>query len=139
MDKDLIGDVIDAYYEAVKDRSDADARVKDLESQILEHMRETQRKSMSTRRGGKVLKLTYVQSSTNSIDEAGLKKSLPAKLWVKITKLVLDKAKLEAAMEIGEIDPIIVGQHVTVKQSRPYIRFTESSEKEGETTDGTTS
>lgn len=84
-----------------------------------------QQKSTSTVDGGKRYQATYVQGETTSIDEAGLRKELGATKFRKYTTEKLDRKKLEAALELGEVDPIVVGRFVQVKASNPYLRFTE--------------
>jgi len=69
------------------------------------------------------LKVTLVTRDIPKYDEKGLAKSLGATLWNKITKKTLDKAKLEKAVDEGEIDINVVAQHTTVTPAKPHLRF----------------
>jgi hypothetical protein len=97
-----------------------------LESQIIKEMEAAKRKTTATEISGINVKVTYVQGYSTKINEDGLKKALGAARWVKVTKMVVDKSKLETAMSNGLIDPIVVGQHVTQSPNKPYLRITES-------------
>lgn len=68
------------------------------------------------------LKATRVQNSSIRMDEAALKSKVGAKLWSKITTLVLDKKKLEAFVASGEIDPLVVAECSQEVTSKPFIR-----------------
>lgn len=70
-----------------------------------------------------VHKATMVTRSIPKYDEKGLAKALGATLWNKITKKTLDKAKLEKAVDEGEIDINVVAQHTTVGEAKPHLRF----------------
>ena len=72
---------------------------------------------------------TFVQTETYKINEAGLKKAVGAKVYNKLTKAVLDKKKLEAAVDAGQIDPVIVAQNSELTKGKPYIRISETTEK----------
>lgn len=84
-----------------------------------------QTKSAEVQDGGKAYRVTYVQGETTEIDEPGLRKALGATTYRKYTQEKLDRKKLEAALDLGELDPIEVGQHVRVKPSKPFLRYTE--------------
>lgn len=91
-----------------------------------------QRKTAEVQDGGKEYRVTYVQGETTKIDEQGLRKALGAANYRKYTKETLDRKKLEEGMDKGEVDPIVVGQHVQVVPSKPFLRFTEKEAKEDE-------
>lgn len=115
--------------------AEANAAVKELQSELLELLAQHRRKSYSVPRGNHIFKATRVSSSRTSVNEEGLKKELGARLFNKATKRVLDKAKLEKMMDEGQVDPMIVGKHVVVKDSNPYIKISKSEinqeEKDG--------
>lgn len=71
---------------------------------------------------GDAVKGTLVEPQTVTIDEDALKKRLGATLWKKVTKTVLDKAKLEAAVSIGEIKQTTVAEVSTIKDIKPSVR-----------------
>lgn len=100
----------------------------------MEEMARRQEKTSSTQDGGKRYQVTYVQGETTSINEDGLRKALGTAKFRKYTTEKLDRKKLEAAMELGEVDPIVVGQHVSVAPSKPYLRFTEKEAGDDEHT-----
>lgn len=87
-------------------------------------MEAKQRKSVSKTEGDKKIQATYIKAERSSVNEDSLKKALGAARFKKYTKQVVDKAKLEAAMQTGELDPMQVGQHVTVSYTKPFLRLT---------------
>lgn len=68
-------------------------------------------------------KVTVVERSIPKYDEKGLAKALGAAMWNKITKKSLDKAKLEKAVDEGEIDINVVAQHTEIAPAKPHLRF----------------
>jgi hypothetical protein len=84
-----------------------------------------QDKTAEVQDGGKAYRVTFVQGETTEIDEPGLRKALGATQYRKYTQEKLDRKKLEAALDQGEVDPIVVGQHVRVKPNKPFLRYTE--------------
>lgn len=70
---------------------------------------------------------TLVQAERTKINEAGLKKALGARNFNKLTVAKLDQMKLRAAIDNGEIDPIVVGQYSEVVLNKPSIRMTEGT------------
>lgn len=58
-------------------------------------------------------------------DEGRLKKALGAKVYSKLTTPVLDEAKVEAAIKLGEVDPNVVSSCLVTTET-PYLeaRFT---------------
>jgi len=121
-------DLLRRYAEARRAEEDAKRRRALVEEELMAEMTKSQLKSTSTRDGGKRLQVTYVQGETASIDEAGLRKALGATAFRKYTVEKLDRKRLEAAMDTGEVDPIVVGQFVSVAPSKPYLRFTEKED-----------
>lgn len=69
------------------------------------------------------LKATLVERAVPKYDERGLAKALGAPVWNKITKKVLDKAKLEDAVSNGDIDVNVVAQYTTIQEQKPHLRF----------------
>lgn len=68
------------------------------------------------------LRASRVQNTSVRIDEGALKSKVGAKMWSKITSLVLDKKKLEAYVASGEVDPITVAECSIEVESKPFIR-----------------
>jgi len=125
-------DLLGRYAAARRKAEDAQREVKLLEEELAARMVKEQRKSAELHDGGKLVRVTYVQGETTSIDEAGLKKALGAAEFRKYTQEKLDKKKLEDALDRGDVDPIVVGQYVKVNPSRPYLRFTEKEHRDDE-------
>lgn len=71
--------------------------------------------------------------TTVTYDEGSLKKALGAKVYAKLTVSKLDKAKLEAAVQEGEIDSRIVAQHATVSSGARSVRLTRKVAEESDT------
>lgn len=71
---------------------------------------------------GDTIKGTLVAPSRVSIDADRLKNVLSAAQWKKVTTLVLDKAKLEAAAAINVVDPNMVAACSTITDTKPYIK-----------------
>lgn len=90
----------------------------EIEANIVDAMQQIGKKSISAQG----VKGTLVEGTTVNIDEDALKKALGAKTWGKVTKQVLDKAKLEAAVVIGDVDEVVVAQCSEEKPRKPYIR-----------------
>lgn len=118
-------DLLLQYAQARHAEDEAKRRRLLIEEELIADMTRRQEKTSSAQDGGKKYQVTFVQGETTSINEESLRKSLGATRYRKYTVEKLDRKKLEAAMELGEVDPIVVGQHVTVKASNPYLRFTE--------------
>jgi hypothetical protein len=75
-------------------------------------------------------KATVVRGNITTYNEAGLKKALGAATWNKITKKVLDRPKLEQAVNDGEIDINVVAAHAEVKPKKPYVSFSKINDDE---------
>lgn len=95
-----------------------------VRSMLTEAMVEEQIKTHEVEDGGKIYRATFVQASVPLIDEEGLEKELGFVKYDQFTKKVLDRKALEAAMETGEVDPFLVGKHVTERKNKPSVRFT---------------
>ena len=100
------------------------------QEELTRYMQANQRKTLTSEDGGKTYRVTFVQSVTTKVNEDGLKKAIGAPAWNKLTTAKLDRKKLSAAMDSGELDPYIVGQHVTETPSKPFIRFTEGAKED---------
>ena len=67
---------------------------------------------------------TLIEAQRIVYDETKLKAKVGRTVWTKITKLVLDKEKLEAAVSLELVDPIILAECSTVTDNKPYVRVT---------------
>lgn len=99
-------------------------------SALLEQMEEKHQKSYKWNKGGLTRTVTYVKGERSVIDEKGLRKALTAKVYDKFTEKKLIRRKLEEAMNNGEVDPMVVAQHVTTTPTAGYLRYTEHNEEE---------
>lgn len=65
-----------------------------------------------------------------TVDEDRLRKAVGAKVWKKLTTAVLDPAKVEAAIKLGELDPNILSACMDTKET-DYLeaRFTKKRGK----------
>lgn len=74
-------------------------------------------------------KHTLVQAERTKINEAGLKKAIGARAYNKLTKSSIDLTKVKAAIQAGELDPIVLEQHAEVTYNRPSFRISEAIEE----------
>ncbi len=100
-----------------------------------EHMlalliRGNERKSYTASVGSRLVKATVVQRENVSIDEASLRKALGAKSFDSFCVKKLDKTALKHGIADNLVDPVVVAQHSKVTMGKPYIVFSEPSEKE---------
>jgi hypothetical protein len=58
------------------------------------------------------------------IDAAGLKKQIGTAKFNKVSKVEVDRDKLEAAVQLGDIDLMDVAAVTTIRPTSPYVRFT---------------
>ena len=69
-------------------------------------------------------KANVVQSERTQINETVLKKKLGPTVWKKVTKVVLDKDKLERLVDDGEVDITDVAEATVLIPNQPFIKFT---------------
>lgn len=74
---------------------------------------------------GKAVQATLVEGERLVIDEDLLLTKLNGKQIAKITKAVVDRELLEAAVKLGDISADLVASCSEMKASAPYIKFTE--------------
>lgn len=109
---------------------------KSVQASILEGLGSLSLDSFSYEDGeGIKVKATRVQATSLVIDESQLKKSLGATMWNKITRRVLDSAKLEDAIAEGKVDPVDVAQASSENKNAPYVKVTEKAPKKGRSAD----
>lgn len=100
----------------------------------MEILDEEEIKSSSLEKDGVKYTVTVAAPRTTvSYDEVGLKKALGAKAYAKLTISRLDKAKLEAAVQEGEVDSRVVAQHATVSTGTRSMRLTRKVADESDT------
>jgi hypothetical protein len=97
------------------------ARFDAAEAEVVQLLAELGQK---TRDAGNY-KCTVVRTETLVFDESGLKRAIGAVQFNKLTNRKLDRKKLEAAVEAGTVDRVVVAQNSLVKEGSPYLRITE--------------
>lgn len=120
-------DMLDEYLSAKAAADRANDHLRVTEARLLEYMEREQLKTAVLEDSDLVHRVTFVQREVIKIDEKGLRRALRAKVYDRFTVRKLDRKALEGAMERGEVDPMIVSQHVTVEKSSPYLRYTEGT------------
>ena len=108
----------------------AKARLDVAASELLNSMEDKHQKSYRWTNGDRQRSVTYVRSDRAEIDEKGLRKALTAKVFDKYTVKKLDRKAMEAAMDTGEVDPMIVSKYVTTKPGAPYLKYSERNVEE---------
>lgn len=93
-------------------------------------MSEDHQKNYTRVKNGRKYSVTFVQNERVILDEKGLRKALTAKVFDSYTDKVLNKKRLEAAMEAEEVDPMTVSKYVSTVKSNPYIRYSEKEVEE---------
>jgi hypothetical protein len=128
--KNAVADYVKARE--LEDRAH-EARLK-AEARLEEILAEEELKTSSIQKDGVKYTVTVAAPRTTvSYDEAGLKKALGAKTFAKLSVSKLDKAKLEAAVQEGEVDSRIVAQHATVSTGARSVRLTRKVAEESDT------
>jgi hypothetical protein len=122
--------LVDDYLEARAARDKAQERLDELGERLIKQMEQDQRKSYRWASHGARHTLTYVQSRTTQIDEKGLRRALKAKVFDKYTKKVLDRKAMEAAMDAGEVDPVVVSRFVILRANKPHLTYKTGELKE---------
>lgn len=117
--------LVGEYYVAKAEADRAAERLKTAQDALLGYMQENKAKTIKVQAGDKETRFTYVSREVTKIDEVALRKELKAKVFDKFTEKKLNKAKLEAAMQRGEVDPMIVSKHVQIAPGKPYLRVSE--------------
>lgn len=124
--------LVDDYLEARAARDQAQARLDELGDRLVKQMEADQRKSYRWDADGARHTLTYVQSHTTQIDEAGLRRALKARIFDRYTKRVLDRKAMENAIDAGEVDPVVVSRFVRLQPNKPHLTYKVGAVKEEE-------
>lgn len=99
-------------------------RKEQVEKDLVEALEAAGDKTVSVNIDGHIAKGTLVKGTRVVIDAERLKKALPARIWGKVTKQVVDNTLLEAAVAIGDVDANVVADCSTVNDVRPFVRVT---------------
>lgn len=125
-------DLLQQFVAAKATVDQAQRHLKDIQRQLTEYMGEKHQKSWKVTKDGVSHTVTYVQANGVDIDIKGLRKALTAKVYDRYTTRELDRHALEAAMDKGEVDPMVVAKYVKEKPGNPYLRYTRRQEEADE-------
>lgn len=125
-----IEELLEEYREAKQAADAAKNHLADVVKRMTGAMLAAKRKRYEIHRDGRYYRATYVAAERTVINEAGLRKELGARKFAKITKVSVDRRKLENLIAEGEIAPEVVGKHIEIKQDTPSIRYTTGEVKE---------
>lgn len=115
--------LLDEYQELKAKADEIQEALEAARDQLVTAMQKLGAKSTSVQLPDKLVKGTLIEVSRIVINEPALKKKIGAEMWNKVTKRVLDKPKLEAAMALGEVDPNTVASVSEEVPNKPYIRL----------------
>lgn len=118
------------YMAARRARDDAQIALDEVQDRLIKQMEADQRKSYRWDHDGVRNTVTFVQSHVTRIDEKGLRKALRAKIFDRYTKKVLDRKAMEAAMDAGEVDPLVVSRFVTLQPNIPHLSYKATPNRE---------
>jgi hypothetical protein len=104
----------------------ANERLEKATRVLTERMEREHRKTYTLESGDRKATVTYTVRRTPVIDEAGLRKALRAPVFDKLTVRKLDRSKLEMAMSLGDVDPMIVAKYTAFRASEPFLTYRES-------------
>jgi len=120
-DRELAEAVLE-YESAKAAEAAATERREDAQDRVATLLELAGFKSFTVDYGDRKLRVTRSQSDyIANVDERGLKKALGAKVWRKVSVTKLSQPLLKAAIENGEVDPLVAGQYLEVKTKRPTI------------------
>lgn len=117
-------DLFEAVALLRRDRDEAEVRFRNAQQRLIDYLTANRRKSATVNNR----KFTLVVKERTIIDEDGLKKGLGARTWNSLTVRKLDRRRLEAAIESGSVDPVVVAQYSSVKRDAPFINITDAKE-----------
>lgn len=122
-----------AYREAKHEEQAAKGNREDAEKHLLRALEDSRRKNYEFEENGRFYRATRVAAERAVIDEDGLRKELGARNFARVTKVTVDRKKLEDAVHQGLIPQEVVGKHIRLEQNKPSIRYT-TGEAKGEDT-----
>lgn len=122
--------LLEEYRAAKFSAETANEHLSDVTKRLSRALEDSKRKNYEVRRDGRYHRVTYVAAERTIIDEKGLRKELGARQFAKITKVSVDRSKLEDLIAQGEVAPEVVGKHIEVKKNNPSIRYSTGEVKE---------
>jgi len=120
-----VQDAIEDYKRLVDEKEELDVAVEKAKQRVIELAAIKGQKSLSATIDNKKVVATVSSRMITKFNEEGLKKALGAVSYKRLCKLVIDRRKVEEAIEGEQLDPVVVAQFTTVTPSAPYIRLTE--------------
>lgn len=105
------------------DKDRIDAQIKELQSELIDHLDAMETKTLSVDMDGRPVTLTRVQAVRTKIDDTALRLVLDKNIWLKVTTRVLDAKKLEAHIASGEVDALTVSECTSEVLNSPYIKL----------------
>lgn len=125
-------DAVEEYESLKREEEQAIAERQRAQERLAKLLERQGRKSVTVHREGRPpTKVTRSQSEyVKSVDEKGLKKALGARVWKTVTEVKLSQAKLKAAIEAGEVSPVVAAQFITTALKTASITL--SHPKEGD-------
>lgn len=108
------------------ERDQAEAAFIAQQNHLISLLDEIGVKSTSTSR----YKITKRFSERVVVNESGLKKALGAVKFNKLTDRKLNRAKLNAAVAAGEVDPVLVAQNSNIKETSAWVSVNENHGEE---------
>ncbi len=119
--------LVGSFAELQQAATEAQNAFEAVRKTLAAEMEAEQIKTHEVQDGGKIYRATFLQASIPVIDEAGLEAELGTETFERYTKRVLDRKALEEGMENGEVDPFVVGKHITERKNKPSVRFSTRS------------
>jgi hypothetical protein len=125
----------EAMIEAIEVKMEAEYDYLSLQEEVA-GLKETLRSFMDKNDHAHVVrpdyKITLVRRSRTSWNEEKLKGLVPKGVWMKITKLVVDRDKIDDLAREGVIDLDKIAPALESKPEKPYLRWYRGNEKAGE-------
>lgn len=116
---------VSEYLAAKADADRANARLNKAQAELLTWMKGHRSKTIKMELGDEeIAQLTYVQATRYEINEKGLRRALRARVYDRYTERKLNRKALEAAIDRGEVDPMVVAQHTVPVVGKPFIKYT---------------
>lgn len=122
--------LLEEYRDARFAADTANEHLADVTKRLTDRLSAARRKTYEVQRDGRYYRVTFVAAERTIIDEKGLRKEIGARQFAKITKVSVDRKKLENLIAEGKLSPEVVGKHIEVKKNNPSIRYSTGEVKE---------
>lgn len=125
IDEELVARTVRTLLEVKAELEVLEAQRKKLQTELVTTLLGSDRESIDvTVDGDRKVTATVIQPDKTVIHEAQLKRKVGAKKFAKIVTTKVDRSKLEAAVQIGEIDINDVAECTTIEPGTAYIKTT---------------